>query len=548
MRIKIWLNLSVIAGILLVSVWMVYGSKPVVQAATTGSVFYVIPAGNGDCSSWVNACGLQTALENAGTGDEIWVATGVYKPTNGIDRTVSFQLKSGVALYGGFAGSETSREGRDWEAHQTILSGDIGDEADNSDNSYHVVSSSGVTKTAVLDGFTITGGYAVGAVDSGGGMFNDLSSPALMNLIFSGNVAEFGAGIFNFQSSPTLVNVVFSGNLALFGGGGIFNYYASNPGLINVTFSGNTGGGLGGGIANSDDSNPTLANTILWNNIVWYDNQLIINQLYNNDNSTQLIRYSDIQGSGGSGAGWDTNLGTDSGGNIAVDPLFVRNPDPGDGDWLTPGDNDYGDLRVQDDSAAIDAGDNNALPDDVYDLDFDGITTERLPFDLDGNPRFDDIPSALDTGVGPAPVVDMGAYEAVNYAPEAVDDNFSTKVGTSLSIPAPGVLDNDSDPNGDRFIAILDDEPGSGSIVLNPDGSFDYTPELGFTGVMTFTYHASDYLLESNIVTVSIQVESSIHDLYLPLIIGSPKPSPASLPILRSSAVPQWGFLSHPNP
>ena len=97
-------------------------------------------AGANDGSSWAKAYGdLQNALAAATSGDEVWVAEGAYKPTSGTDRTISFQLVEGVALYGGFAGTEGARDQRDWAAHKTILSGDIGNPGDSSDNSYHVV-------------------------------------------------------------------------------------------------------------------------------------------------------------------------------------------------------------------------------------------------------------------------------------------------------------------------------------------------------------------------------------------------------------------------
>src|SRR5690606_36587442 len=110
-------------------------------------------------------CALQTALTTAGSGDEIWVAAGVYVP--GAAQTDTFLLADGVALYGGFAGTEANREERNWEMHLSILSGDIGgdDITDPNgvvtttanivgDNVYHVVNSS--LKEAVLDGFIIT--------------------------------------------------------------------------------------------------------------------------------------------------------------------------------------------------------------------------------------------------------------------------------------------------------------------------------------------------------------------------------------------------------
>ena len=138
-------------------------------------------AGNG-CASWADACpDLQTALGQAVGGDEIWVAEGTYRPTTSSDRAATFQLKSGVALYGGFAGTETLRSERDLVTHMTTLSGDIGTLGAATDNSYHVMTGSGADATAVLDGFTITGGNADGSAphNSGGGMYNSSGSPTV---------------------------------------------------------------------------------------------------------------------------------------------------------------------------------------------------------------------------------------------------------------------------------------------------------------------------------------------------------------------------------
>jgi len=94
---------------------------------------YVTPtgAGNSDGSSWGNAATLQHALSIAQSGYEIWVASGVYTP--GVSRTDTFTLTSGIALYGGFAGNETSRDQRDWVNNATILSGDISGDDTNTD-------------------------------------------------------------------------------------------------------------------------------------------------------------------------------------------------------------------------------------------------------------------------------------------------------------------------------------------------------------------------------------------------------------------------------
>ena len=88
-------------------------------------------------TSWADAyVDLQAALAVAKAGDEIWVAAGTYKPTNGIDRGKSFVLVAGTRLYSGFAGTtETTHSQRDGKAHETILSGDIGVQGEISDNS-----------------------------------------------------------------------------------------------------------------------------------------------------------------------------------------------------------------------------------------------------------------------------------------------------------------------------------------------------------------------------------------------------------------------------
>jgi hypothetical protein len=227
---------------------------------TQGNILYVKPGASGTCVSWADACELQTALSTACEGDQIWVAAGTYKPTTGTDRTATFQLKSGVAIYGGFAGTETSLAERDWETNLTTLSGDIGTEG----NSYHVVTGNGVDGTAVLDGFTIRDGRADFAdiwhpnCDRGGGMYNNQGSPSLINVTFSGNFATYGGGgMFNFASArPTLINVTFSGNVATHDGGGMYNYQSS-PSLNHVTFSENNTKDIGGGMYNYQSS-PSL--------------------------------------------------------------------------------------------------------------------------------------------------------------------------------------------------------------------------------------------------------------------------------------------------
>jgi hypothetical protein len=95
-----------------------------------------------------------------------------------------------------------------------------------------------------------------------------------------------------------------------------------------------------------------------------------------------------------------------------------------------------------------------------------------------------------------------------NNAPVAGDDSYSVNRDTSLNVPAPGVLGNDSDADGDPITAELNETVSNGSLTLNSNGSFDYTPNTGFTGGDSFTYVANDGTVASNMATVSITVNA----------------------------------------
>lgn len=206
----------------------------------------------------------------------MWVASGVYYPTGGGDRSASFVMKEGVGIYGGFAGVERGLDERDWEANETILSGDIGVRGDDTDNAYHVVLGS---IRSILDGVTVRDGNANGVIkDSyGGGMFNwgHQASAIVRNTIFTRNYARDGGGIFNFgdvlayfKSITVHDNKALTGggitmrfgssirvddsrvadNFAEYRGGGAVINYGSNAEFNNVTFSGNQTNGNGGGV------------------------------------------------------------------------------------------------------------------------------------------------------------------------------------------------------------------------------------------------------------------------------------------------------------
>jgi len=96
-----------------------------------------------------------------------------------------------------------------------------------------------------------------------------------------------------------------------------------------------------------------------------------------------------------------------------------------------------------------------------------------------------------------------------NQPATANDDAYETQRDTVLSVPAPGVLINDYDGEGDPLEAVKQTDPGHGSVVLNADGAFEYTPEAGYSGEDSFTYTAYDGEKHSVEATVTITVGQS---------------------------------------
>jgi len=272
-----------------------------------------VSGGNNDGSSWANAYNsFQSALNSAGSGNQIWVAKGTYKPSydyglGGGSRYYHFRMIGGVAIYGGFAGTEDfetfNLDNRDFETNETILSGDLnGDDnysgspwTGTSENCYHVFyhpNGLALTSNAILDGFTIMGGNAnaTNPHNSGGGLYNVSNSPTINNCIFIHNYGKNGGGIRNYNCSSIINNCTFNENSAT-DGGGVFNSVNSSASFINCTFSSNkaqTGAGaensnssatfsscnfqlnvatdFGGGVQNENSGSPNFINSIFQHN------------------------------------------------------------------------------------------------------------------------------------------------------------------------------------------------------------------------------------------------------------------------------------------
>ena len=436
------------------------------------STIYVdegLTTGLNDGSSWADALqtddGVRLALLQSVSGDQIFVKEGTYYPTTGTSRSLAFNLKTGVELYGGFVGTESDPSERlPLGDAPTILSADL-NENDGlgtiTDNSYHVVNGLNSNATAVLDGFTVTGGNANGGTNSdrGGGIIClGSTSPTIRNCHFLSNRCTFGGGAAYINGSPTFTDVIFEDN---FGGsfGGAFDInggtgirfdrctfignQASRAGALeifntngavvtNCVFRGNraTGGSGGGAVwVGSGGSTTFRNNTVVGNianthvagglvdagsnvtvaNCVFWDNQGSSGQNGVNQVSGTTVTYSLIEG------------GLAGVGNLSTDPEFV--------------DLAGFDFRLASTSPAIDAGSNSQAQPGI-DLDHDRTA------------RIVDAPSVPDTGVGSGALIDMGAIE---YSVGAPDTNCLTLPNSSFDIAtltATGsnrVIDNDLD-------------------------------------------------------------------------------------------------------
>ncbi len=212
--------------------------------------------GVGDGSSWDDAfTGLQGALALAVAGDEVWVALGVYVPDEGSgDVNATYRLRSGVALLGGFAGTESSADARRPRVHVTVLSGDVaGDDlpdfVNRDDNVRHVVRATNVDDTALLDGFVVRGGHEFsGGAPSGGGFRGRSSSPVIRRCTFTDNASVLGGGaIVGNGGTTTFIDCRFTGNEATSQGGGLMCDGASAV-LVDCWFGGNRADSSGGGL------------------------------------------------------------------------------------------------------------------------------------------------------------------------------------------------------------------------------------------------------------------------------------------------------------
>ncbi len=177
---------------------------------------------------------LQTAIDAAVSGDQIWVAEGTYRPTSGINNGTgqlrSFLMKSGVSIFGGFAGTETTLEEREkgensWDfIHPTVLSGDINQTPFTlTDDVYHVLwfGNNPYATDVTINGFTIEYGYATGPEDihQKAGVANMQDNCIISNCIMQKNCAATGGGALYMNSGSRVIDSYFFNNRALYASG-----------------------------------------------------------------------------------------------------------------------------------------------------------------------------------------------------------------------------------------------------------------------------------------------------------------------------------------
>ncbi len=229
------------------------------SSAATAYVVYVKGDSQGqtlDGSSWTTAFHtIAAGLNAAASGDDVWVGRGTYSER--------ITLKSGVRLYGGFAGYECQLDQRDWKRNVTTL--------DAGGSGTAVTAPSGATTSTVIDGFTITHGLGSG---SGGGLHCYYSSPMVRNNTFTDNAADGflvnqGGAIYCGQSSAVIENNIISGNRAgspyySGSGGGVYLWldYVQLRGNTVVNNSVSAYVGTGGGVYCSNSSATITNNTI----------------------------------------------------------------------------------------------------------------------------------------------------------------------------------------------------------------------------------------------------------------------------------------------
>ena len=451
------------------------------------SIIRVDPAaiGTGLGDTWSNArTDLQDALELArasGDIEQIWLKHGTYLPSDQGHRARFFDIPGGVALMGGFDGTEAVAGDRSPSTAQTILSGDQFQDDDGllnrEDNALHVVYIHDEPASVVLDHLVIEHGNGDSEVNCGalmefaGGVLVYNTDTTITNCVIRENTALNSAGMILIDDSKTDVrNNHIYGNTAIdgtfYGVGGGFEYrgwiggvrintdhngadnvFVSNlielnqdtdsvsgvsivgcaPYFVNNVIARNTslssvsGAGLSAVLCDGFEViNCTIAGNLAPNNMLGQR----AGGFTSNRSQVSVINSILWGNHPHLNAGDETAQFSESG--VGVEHEFVNSIVEGwTGTYNGSGidadpvfvDAPGGDFALSAPSPAIDASDTTRIPADTPDFDSDLDLIEPLPLDFLGNPRSVDDPDTIDTGSGAAPIADIGAIE---FQPESV--------------------------------------------------------------------------------------------------------------------------------
>lgn len=398
-------------------------------------------AASGDGLSWQTAFkGIKSAVDAANANPavaEIWIKKGTYYPG-----TTPYRSRNGLALYGGFAGTETDLSQRSLALNETVLTGQ---------DSVRVINGAGLDATAVFDGFTIRDGrtndsgalvvdgsatfrrckFLSSRAGAAGGAYSSYGdSPTFVECRFNGcESGGDGAAVSSYEGSLTFVNCRVFANVA--DGSWAISTYEGDITLINTAVCGNTGAGGGGvstyrgalvavgsTIASNSGAGLTSSSTgpakILDNCVIWA----------NSLEGPVEARFSCLP------AVYPGD------GNISDDPAFA---DAANRDW-----------RLGMGAGAIDAASAALLPADDFDADFDGDTAEPFPVDNNGFVR------VRAAGDG-KPRLDMGAYEwFADCNTNFIEDSADIAGGASADLNANGLPDECEDCNGNSLPDSID--------------------------------------------------------------------------------------------
>ncbi len=405
--------------------------------------------GNNDGTSWANAyTDLKTAISNSTSGDTLWIKTGIYKP--GTLRTDGFGLKPNITLLGGFIGNETQANQRDFVHNITVMSGNIGDESTNADNSHHVFNLSSNCSNAKVDGVHICDGNANTSSHWGGGgiyLYNS-GTVTFSNCVIHNNGAQYGGAAMTYYNANVFFeNVIFYQNTGYYYGA-VIQSFSGNPTLINCLVANNTCQREYNGVLETYSQKPfNLYNTTMVANRGNAIKSNAISKVYNsiivgNTSGSITYEYSYKNGNLVPGAG-----------NIN-DDILLRNPDNPIGPdslWFTEDDG----LQLSFVSPARNSGSNSLLQ-------------SNQQTDILGIKRIN------------SKTVDMGAYE-FDSIPTFENQIIATSIYLNSGDTVGEIIASDADGDSIFFKTIsgaapyftIDEE--TGIVVVNDISSLDNT-------------------------------------------------------------------------